>query len=162
MPSLSDYRVRPLTENHCREICLWKYNPPYDIYNWDAWDRMVAEQYEFADEVIRREQYASVQDKEGRLCGFAQFFPLEGIIRLGLGMHPEWVGKGLGVMFTQALVKEAQVREPGREIDLEVLVWNRRAQKVYERAGFVITDQYKRATPTGQEEFYCMVYQPGK
>ncbi|WP_026021578.1 GNAT family N-acetyltransferase [Paenibacillus senegalensis] len=163
-PSSYNYSffLRPMSERHAKQICEWKYPPPYDLYNWEHWEAMLAKQYEFADEAVRKEQYCAVVDQENTLCGFAQFFPLVGVTRLGLGMHPDYAGKGNGVPFVRAIVAEALRRTPAHVIDLEVLVWNDRARIVYERCGFQITDQYIRGTPTGEDEFYCMVYMPEK
>jgi len=60
-----------------------------------------------------------------------------------------------------AIVKEARRRAPHDEIDLEVLTWNDRAIRTYEKAGFERTDTYRRMTPSGMAQFHCMVYLKG-
>jgi [ribosomal protein S18]-alanine N-acetyltransferase len=154
--SLPSFQLVPMSLEHAQEICQWKYEPPYDLYNWKPWSELVLQQEEFAVPYIREEQYRSVVTPAGTLIGFAQFFPLEGWIRLGLGIHPEARGRGWGTGFVQAIVEEAKRCYPERQIDLEVLVWNDRARRVYEQAGFQITDRYERKTPSGLAEFYCM------
>ncbi|MZQ82947.1 GNAT family N-acetyltransferase [Paenibacillus sp. 5J-6] len=121
---------------------------------------MLQEQIEFADAHIRGEQYRAVVDASGVLSGFVQFFPIVGVTRLGLGLRPDLIGKGsgIGLQFVQLLTREAQKIAPGHEIDLEVLVWNERAIRTYERAGFTITDTYEKQTPMGMSNFHCMVY----
>ncbi|WP_314799918.1 GNAT family N-acetyltransferase [Paenibacillus roseipurpureus] len=121
---------------------------------------MVRDQSEFADLELRDAQYRGVIDADGTLTGFVQFFPIVGVTRLGLGLRPELCGSsgGLGSRFVQLLVAEAQRQAPHQEIDLEVLVWNERAIRAYQRAGFAITDTYEKWTPTGTAEFHCMVY----
>ncbi|NRF89941.1 GNAT family N-acetyltransferase [Paenibacillus frigoriresistens] len=154
------WRIVPLTEANGHELCTWKYSPPYDLYNWSPWETMLQEKAEFADPQIRAEQYRAVVDENGILSGFVQFFPIVGVTRLGLGLRPDLCGKGsgIGTQFVQILVQEAQRRTPQQEIDLEVLVWNKRAIQTYERAGFTITDTYDKRTPTGIAAFHCMVY----
>lgn len=151
------WRVVPLTESACQELCTWSYPAPYDIYNWPSWATMIDNQAEFADPQIRDEQYRGVVDESDALQGFVQYFPIVGVTRLGLGLKPDQCG-GLGTQFVQLLVAEAQERAPEQEIDLEVLVWNERAIRAYQRAGFTITDTYKKWTPTGTADFHCMVY----
>ncbi|ULL13244.1 GNAT family N-acetyltransferase [Paenibacillus sp. H1-7] len=151
-------RIVPLTEEHCKEICSWTYPVPYHIYNWPSWEKMVADQEEFADETLREQQYRAVVDADGEMVGFAQFFPMTGVTRLGLGMRPDLCGQGLGVEFVRTIAAEAKQKAPSNEIDLEVLVWNIRAFRVYQKAGFVHTDTYERMTPTGMETFHCMVW----
>ncbi|WP_426450079.1 GNAT family N-acetyltransferase [Paenibacillus sp. S-38] len=152
------FRLAPFTEEHGRLVCAWTYPPPYDLYNWKPWETMLASGEEFADPEIREKQYRSVLDGEGRLAGFAQLFPMAGVTRLGLGLRPDLRGTGLGAPFVRAIAEEALRQNPGHEIDLEVLTWNTRAIRTYEKAGFDITDTYERMTPNGPAEFHCMVW----
>lgn len=157
-----DWRIVPLTEEHGKLICTWSYPPPYHVYNWPSWEHMVKEELDYADPKVRAEQYFAVVDGMQRLCGFVQFFPIIGVTRLGLGLHPDLVDKGLGSPFVALLVQEVKQRTPHNEIDLEVLTWNIRAQRTYRNAGFTITDTYIRMTPSGLAAFHCMVYSENK
>lgn len=152
------FHLAPLTEEHCRDICAWTYPPPYDVYRFKPWEQMLSLQEEFADPDIRANQYRAVLDAHGRLSGFAQFFPIVGVTRLGLGMRPDLCGGGNGVRFVEAIVEEARRRTPHNQIDLEVTVWNKRAIRAYIQAGFAITDTYERMSPIGMDEFHCMVW----
>ncbi|UQZ34280.1 GNAT family N-acetyltransferase [Paenibacillus sp. PK3_47] len=152
------FHVVPMEVHHAREICEWNYKPPYNIYEWMPWDQMEALGIEFGDPGLRSEQYVSVVNDQKVLCGFAQLFPMEGVVRLGIGMRPDLCGQGMGHLFVKAVVQAAEARYPEREIDLEVLTWNQRAIKTYRKCGFTITDTYERLTPTGNKPFYCMVY----
>ncbi|WP_342563753.1 GNAT family N-acetyltransferase [Paenibacillus sp. FSL R7-0345] len=152
------FQVVPMETSHAEDICRWEYKPPYNIYGWLPWEQMQALGIEFGDPVLRREQYISVVDGQGGLCGFAQLFPMEGVVRLGIGMRPDLCGHGMGHLFMDSIVQAALDRYPDREIDLEVLTWNQRAIRTYQKCGFTITDTYERRTPTGDKPFYCMVY----
>lgn len=159
--SISLFNLAPLTEEHGKSICDWRYASPFDLYNWSPWDQMVTRQEQFADPRIRNEQYVAVLGALNKqLVGFAQLFPLVGWTRLGLGLRPDLCGKGLGIHFVTAITQEALRRTPDNQIDLEVLRWNERAIRVYEKAGFAITDTYERLTPRGMGTFHCMVYEP--
>jgi ribosomal-protein-alanine N-acetyltransferase len=149
----------PLHIEHAQVICTWRYSKPYDLYNWPSWLDMQANGFEFGDAQIRTKQYIAVlNNQDGMLLGFAQLFPMLGVTRLGLGLHPAYCSQGIGSEFTKAIVQEAQQRAPENEIDLEVLSWNIRAFKAYQKAGFVHTDTYERSTPQGIAEFHCMVF----
>mgnify|MGYP001320383815 CR=1 FL=1 len=150
----------PFEPEHGKQICSWRYPAPYTVYNWKPWETMLEHAEEFADPAIRQAQYEAVVDENGDLCGFAQFFPLSGWTRIGLGMRPDLCGKGLGASFALAVAHRALARSPGTPVDLEVTVWNERAIRAYLRAGFAVTDTYVRKTPTGQDEFHCMVFKP--
>lgn len=154
------FRLEPLTVEQAREICGWRYDPPYDVYQFPAWDKMVEALEEFADPEIRSLQYCGVMNEQGTLCGFAQFFPLAGLTRLGLGMRPDLCGQGVGEAFVRSVVEEATIRSLGQAVDLEVHEWNRRAFKIYERCGFEYEQTYEKVTPQGMQSFHCMVYHP--
>jgi ribosomal-protein-alanine N-acetyltransferase len=160
-----DLIIQALTEKHCKEICSWTYPLPYDIYNWPSWGIMLIQEMQFADPVIRDAQFAAVvqinkvdHQPDGDLIGYVQYFPMNEVTRLGLGIRPDLCDQGLGAAFMEVIIEEAISREPRHEIDLEIHTWNERAQKTYVKAGFVKTDEYERMTPTGMGRFYCMVY----
>jgi len=154
----SQWKLQPMLEEHGLQICGWRYPQPYEVYNWTAWDAMVRDGEEFADPDIRRTQYAVTLDRSGAVSGFAQFFPMAGVTRLGFGLRPDLCGRGNGADFVRAIVQEAARRAPGSEIDLEVLVWNERAIRCYEAAGFTVQDTYERPAPTGMITVHCMVH----
>ncbi|SFJ74343.1 Protein N-acetyltransferase, RimJ/RimL family [Paenibacillus sp. UNC496MF] len=154
------FRVAPLTEELAEQLSTWRYEPPFDFYNWTSWQVMLELGMEFGDPDVRNRQYAAVLDENGEFVGFAQFFPLLGLTRIGLGLRPDLCDRGLGVPFVKAIVAEAIRRAPHDEIDLEVHAWNVRAIRTYQRAGFVIADTYGKQTHTGVVEVYCMCYLP--
>lgn len=148
----------PMNREHAEELCSWRYEPPFDLYGWSDFQAMEADGIEFGDADIRSQQYMAVLDPNGHMIGFVQLFPLLGVTRLGLGLRPDRCGQGLGADFARSAAQEALRRAPSDEIDLEVLTWNVRAIRAYEKAGFHITDTYVRPTPTGAAEFHCMVF----
>lgn len=156
----SGWKVVPMNEQHAEEVCRWRYKPPYDVYNNEPWETLKRLEIEFGDPKLRKEQYAAIIDEhDGELVGYAQFFPIVGVTRLGLAMRPDLCGDGIGPSFVRLLVEEARRRKPQDEIDLEVLIWNIRARRAYEKADFKLTDTYERRTPDGPRQFHCMVYQ---
>ncbi|MDQ0063891.1 RimJ/RimL family protein N-acetyltransferase [Paenibacillus harenae] len=152
--------IRPLEIQHAAEICDWVYEPPYDIYRWPSWEHMQKDEIEFGDPVLRALQYIAIVDDSSALIGFAQLFPMTGVTRLGLGLRPDLCSLGLGPAFSRLVALEARRREPQHEIDLEVLAWNTRAVRAYERGGFRITDTYARPSQSGYAECHCMVFEP--
>jgi ribosomal protein S18 acetylase RimI-like enzyme len=158
-PSSSPWVVTPLTEQQGRLLCEWRYPPPYDIYNFPTWEHMLTYEQEFADPHIREQQYLAICDISGELSGYAQLFPLAGWTRLGLGLHPDLCGQGLGRTFLRTIVHTAQQQKTSNQIDLEVLTWNSRAIALYEANGFIIEDTYSRPYGNGRlGQFHCMVY----
>lgn len=159
-PFESEMTIKPLQEWHAEQLCGWRYEPPYHVYNWPAWDQMKKNGIEFGDPALRVQQYSAVVNAHGRLIGYAQFFPMMGVTRLGLGLAPALCGQGLGPRLARLAALEALSREPLHEIDLEVWTWNARAIRSYEKAGFRITDQYQRKMENEDSDCYCMVFDP--
>jgi Acetyltransferases, including N-acetylases of ribosomal proteins len=157
---LRGIRIAPMSAAHAEAICAWRYPPPYDRFNWPAWEEMAARGLEFGDPWLRETQYAAVLNGRNELIGYVQFFPLLNVTRLGLGLRPDLCGKGAGAVLTRLAAEEALRRSPGVEVDLEVLAWNTRAIRAYEKAGFVLDDTYRRQTSAGSDLFHCMVYRP--
>lgn len=161
MTTDTSYALTVMSEAHAMEISEWSYDPPYHIYNFPAWEDMKKDGIEFGDSVLRMEQYGAVTDGAGRLSGYVQWFPMLGVTRLGLGLRPDLCGRGTGRRLARLAAEEALRRMPGNEIDLEVLAWNHRAIRAYEKAGFSITDTYSRPLPGGGEGLcHCMVFSP--
>ncbi|MDB5052850.1 MAG: acetyltransferase, ribosomal protein N-acetylase, partial [Bacilli bacterium] len=83
------FRMTRLTEDYCQQICEWRYPAPFNIYNWPAWEQMMTHEMQFADQTIRESQFAAVIRSKDELIGYAQFFPIVNVTRLGLGLRPD-------------------------------------------------------------------------
>jgi len=152
-------QLHPMTEQEAKAVTEWYYPPPYDVYRWPTWDEMLRDGREFADPDIRAAQYVSVRDTDTHeLIGYVQLFPLDRVIRIGIGLRPDLCDQGLGTPIIKLAVEEAARRQPGAEIDLEVEHWNKRAIRAYEKAGFSIADEYTRRATHGPVQLYCMVW----
>ncbi|WP_274363971.1 GNAT family N-acetyltransferase [Paenibacillus thermotolerans] len=168
MPAFTDnlrFTIEPMTEAHAMAVCSWRYEPPYDRYNWEPWETMASLGKEFADPHIRTEQYRSALLDGDKLAGFVQLFPLSGddaagTIRLGLGLRPDLCGlrRGIGAALAREAALYALGLYPGWSVDLEVAADNLRAIAAYERAGFVRTDSYELRASHGTTTTYCMVW----
>lgn len=148
-----------LSELDAKEISTWKYNSPYDVYNSCSWEKLVEFNNPITDSKLRQERYLGLFDISKSIVGIAVFNkPEDNITRIGLGLKPDICGRGLGEQFLKLIIQEAKRRNPENIIDLEVLTWNKRAIKVYEKSGFQIIETYVRKTPTGEGEFHKMKY----
>lgn len=162
MAQLPTFILDKMTEEDGQAVCDWRYPAPYERYRWPSWETMVNDNREFADPQTRQAQYMAVRNEHHQLIGYVQFFSLDRTIRIGLGLRPDCCDRGFGPVVIAKAVEEAKLRQPGAEIDLEVEQWNRRAIRAYQKAGFVITDQYERKAMHGTVFVFCMVWQPSK
>jgi ribosomal-protein-alanine N-acetyltransferase len=68
---------------------------------------------------------------------------------VGLGLRPDLTGHGLGRGFTRDVVDLVAERWDPAVIVLDVLPWNERAMRAYERAGFVRGPEHDRTFEDG-------------
>lgn len=152
-------RLEPMTEKDGQAICEWRYPSPYELFRWPAWESMLKHGREFGDPRIRREQYVAVRNADnGELVGYVQLFPMDRTLRIGMGLRPDCCDRGWGTILAAMVVEEAKRRQPDAEIDLEVERWNKRAIRAYEKAGFIVTDEYERRASHGTVNVFCMVW----
>ncbi len=137
----SGYRLRTLNAADAEQICIWRYQPPYDFYN--IGESSIRELLDPAHHGL------AVDDQTGRLVGFFTFgnsarvrgatragLYKEPALDIGLGMRPELTGKGHGFAFVDAGLHYAREQFRPECFRLVVAAFNSRAIRVYERAGF--------------------------
>ena len=148
------YRIRTMTQADAEEIARWHYPEPFSFYDWSADANDLAE---LLSSELRGDAYFSAYDEAGELAGFFGFKqPAPGTVEIGLGLHPERTGRGLGGPFLAAGLDYARSHfEPARLV-LSVATFNRRAITVYERAGFTAVRVYMHSTNGGQWQFVEM------
>ncbi|MCJ7842047.1 GNAT family N-acetyltransferase [Lederbergia sp. NSJ-179] len=139
--------VKNMNEFCAREIMQWKYMPPYDFYNMDGEDEDLQELLHYS---------CVFQDDEliGFFCTgeFAQIhighevgvYPeMEGLIDIGIGLKPEWTGKGFGQEFFSFIIQHLQKDQNPKALRLSVAQFNKRAVKLYSRLGFMTQTSFE-------------------
>lgn len=154
---MEKYELRVLSEKYAKEICTWKYDGDYAIYNFSDWDIVVEKGWDLADKHKRETDFAAVL-LEDMLVAYGVLTSKEGKAFIGIGLAPSLCGKGRGKDIMKLLIAESKRRFPGCLVVLEVRSFNERAIKCYKNIGFEIIDKYVRDTPTGDGEFYFMEY----
>lgn len=136
-----DLTFRKVDLRAALEIVSWEYPPPYDIYGFHssalALAVLVDEPYiaAFADRQVVGffcfGQAAQVRSKRKHLL-----YQAEEYLDVGLGMHPAWCGRGLGLNFLHSGLLYAKSYDWQGGFRLTVAANNVRAIKVYGRLGF--------------------------
>ena len=122
--------IAPASDETFREIALWRYEPPYDLYDGDP------------EPVRNPERFFEVRDQHEALAGFYYFEPQPPQLWIGLGLRPDLTGRGLGrAFFARGLTFGRERYEPERVV-LDVAAFNLRARRVYESAGFRVVSSY--------------------
>jgi ribosomal-protein-alanine N-acetyltransferase len=156
------FTLKPITPCDARAISRWRYGGPYSIYDGDPTS---------VDALLEpRLSYHSVYDESGDLVGYFCFgedarvaagrrlgvYEIEPAIDIGLGMRPDLTGRGLGEAFLLAGLRFARETYAPRAFRLTVATFNRRAIRVYERAGFEPVETFGAPTPGGGREWLLM------
>lgn len=142
-------------ETDAKSICGWRYESPYDIYNYPNWETIIQQKWGMADETKRKTEFYTIKNDNG-LLGFFRLVKYDSFVMLGLGIKPEMCGCGLGEQVMSCIKKVFSERYPNDLLCLEVRSFNMRAIKCYGKAGFIIKDKYFKKTPKDSAEFVLM------
>jgi ribosomal-protein-alanine N-acetyltransferase len=138
--------ITRMTQDEAEAIARWRYEPPYDFYDWTADEDDLAE---LLDRERRADRYFAAHDGAGELIGFFGLGCVDDVVDVGVGLRPDLTGRGLGLAFLEQGLSFANERfQPGR-FRLAVAEFNARAITVYERAGFVRTRSFEHETNGG-------------
>jgi [ribosomal protein S18]-alanine N-acetyltransferase len=155
---VSRWAFTPMTQAEAEQTATWHYPGEYAFYDAGSSPESMRE---LLDPAQRGDEYRSARGPDGALEGFVQLSPAPGgATEIGLGLRPDLTGRGLGAAFTAAAIELARAQGAGR-IVLAVAAFNRRAIRVYERAGFVETGRHVRRLGGRDWEFADMELQPG-
>ncbi len=129
--------VRPLTPGDAAEIAGWRYDGPYAVYDARPDDAPVCAEG----------GYLAVAGADGGpLVGFccvgaqARVPGLDeepGVVDLGVGMAPAYVGAGNGALFGRAVLEHLRATTDARRFRAVVQSWNERSLRLTRRLGFV-------------------------
>lgn len=148
-----DLRIEKMDQQAAEEIAdRWKYGGEYAFYD------MTADPEDYAEIISpekRGERYFSVFSGSA-LAGFFCVEREGAAVELGLGLRPDLTGQGLGQAFLRTVLRYVEERFAPEAVRLSVASFNRRAVKVYERAGFVKTGAARIPTNGGMYEFTMM------
>ena len=121
-----------MTEAEAEEVIGWTYPGEYSFYDMA---KDVEDQAELRAAHVRKAKYFSALH-DGELIGYFEFEPEGDILEIGLGLRPDLTGRGLGPDFFEAGLQFGRERFHPQTFRLRVATFNRRAIKIYERAGF--------------------------
>jgi len=138
-----------MSETHARAILEWHYDPPYDVYDLGAGD--VAE----AVRVLLDPEYAyyAILSAERELVAYCCFgadaqvpggdYHAPGL-DVGLGVRPDLTGQGQGGTYVRAVLGFARHAYSPPVFRVTIAVFNERALRVWEKAGFRRVQSFDR------------------
>lgn len=146
---------RNLTDDDKRQICAWKYDGEYEIYNLPSYEEMKAQQIGFMNPTSEQ-NYLAFADG-ATLVGFVNILEEATEVFIGIGANPELCNRHYGREMLALAYDISKSRYPDKPLYLEVRTWNTRAVTCYQRAGFQIDGQpHEQTTGIGDGTFYRM------
>lgn len=147
----------PMSEQAAREIVGWRYGGEYSLYD-DAGEEDVKL---FADPDNR---YAAIYDGDllvGYYC-LGEDAQVPGgdyaadALDVGMGLHPDLTGRGLGAAILAAVLDHVREQQAVAAFRATVAAFNRRAQRLCQRVGFEVVNQFT-STVGNRLEFVLMI-----
>ena len=136
---LEHYTVRSTTQKDVLEICNWKYEEPYDLYNYPPYETLVEQSWGIVNETTREQEFCSLY-KNNELIGIFRFVVYQDYVSLGLSLKPAYCGKGFGNFFIKIILSEFKMRFSNRHLILKVRAFNKRAIRLYINNGFQLME----------------------
>ncbi|KMM38060.1 GNAT family N-acetyltransferase [Guptibacillus hwajinpoensis] len=149
-----NYHFKIMNQNEVEKVISWKYEGVYAFYDMEADMEDLREFREFAAD---NRNYWSVYEKE-MLVGFFSYHDQDlNQVEIGLGMNPEMVGQGYGLSFLEAGIEKAIDLYQPSSLSMSVAEFNKRAIKVYQKAGFIKENTFVQRTNGGMYPFVSMI-----
>lgn len=140
--------IQPIHRNFALQMCHWRYEPPYDIYNLAEPPGEETLQY-LLDPTVA---FHAIVDEAGQLVGFCSFGEDGQVpggdystdaLDIGMGVHPNYTGQGLGATFAAVVVEFARRTYAPQKVRVTIAHFNERAQRVWQKLGFERVAQFE-------------------
>jgi len=137
---MSEICFLPIDETSARQFLQWKYEPPYEVYNYspENFERDLAYHLDPANNL-----YSMV--REGELIGYCSYgrdarVPggdySEEALDIGMMIKPELTGQGQGSHYANAVMQNGIAKYNPKKLRVTILDTNQRAMKVWMKNGF--------------------------
>ncbi len=155
-----NFKIVDMSYYYKYEIIKWKYDKPYDVYNFPNIKldpNIVINDKYFAviNEYLELVGYYCIDDEARVITEESRGIYTDDFLDMGLSMKPDLTGKGLGlefVKFGESFLKHKY----NKRLRLTVACFNKRAIKVYKKAGFSLGEKFIKHAPNWDYEFMIM------
>ena len=146
-----------MTDEDARDICNWRYEGEFEVYNLPKWDVAVEKGYHITSNVRRNSEFLSIHS-DNQLVGYGRISFNTNQVVLGIGIKPELCSKGYGNKAIKLLLEEAKTRSCHENIVLLVRSFNERAIKCYKKNHFIVINEFHHKTQGDSVSFTKMLY----
>ena len=148
-----------MKEEYAKQIVDWNYEGEYKDYNLPSYEECKNKNYGITRE-DKKDNY-TVYILDGEVIFYSNMKLMDdNKIYIGVGLKPNYCGKGLGNYFIEDSINNIKNKYPNSILFLEVRSFNKRAIKAYEKIGFKITNKLIKKDRLGNDtEFIEMELQ---
>jgi RimJ/RimL family protein N-acetyltransferase len=148
-----------MSDAAARAVLSWRYPSPYDFYNSTTENL----QTQITHLIDPANQYFAITDRSGEIighCCYGKEAQVPGgdyqavALDVGVGMRPDWTGKGYGAAVIGALLAYARERYQTRVFRASIALWNQRSQRACMRQGFYEIGRFRNP---GGVEFMLLI-----
>jgi [ribosomal protein S18]-alanine N-acetyltransferase len=134
--------VRALTTADAERIAQWRYDGPWKVYDSRPGDGLMSGNPDYL---------AVAGSDDGPLVGFCCAGPeatvpglaaQEGVLDVGVGMNPRWVGQGHGAEFAAVVLAHYRATTGTKRLRAVVQAWNERSLRLTRSLGFTETGEH--------------------
>ena len=149
----------PLSREKALAVLSWRYDPPYDCYNFNGQNIAAELQYLTASESAFFSISNPFNELEG-FCSFGKDGQVPGgsyqfqALDIGMGLRPDLTGQGQGRKYAEAVAQYAMALHHTDLLRVTIAAFNERAQKVWSHIGFEITSTFLKSN--SESEFVVM------
>lgn len=144
--------IRKPIDKDINNILTWKYDGEYSFYNNDKTEA----KKQWIMNMVNEENRFVIYNDADELIGNFNFEKDDGHLLFGVQMRPDYTGKGMGTEIVEAVLDFGRKTLGYDRIELLVAKFNKRAIRVYEKLGFVITDEFTWHVNNEDKEFLQM------
>ena len=132
------YRFDKINENYFDQLVQWKYDNEFSCYD-------IEDRFTNIDNLFDKDGYdffIGLNDDE-EIVGYMECFFKDGLLEVGHGLNPVFIGKGMSYDFISSSIQFAVEYYDyiGEIIRILIEPFNEIAIKVYSRIGFTIANK---------------------
>ena len=134
----------------------WKYEEPYSFYDMTA---DLDDYNELVNEALRNKNEWFEAHADDELVGYFCLCIENDNIDIGLGLRPDYCGRGMGKQFLTDIIWFIERSYAYSTLSMDVAAFNKRAIKVYNSCGFKETHSFLQHTNGGEYDFIHLIMQ---
>ena len=125
-------KIRKYTEADAKEICSWRYEKPYHIYNLETYETALKNQRSYVSKATFHEYYVLEEDA---IVGYFRLLDQGTMALVSVGLRNDACGQGKGKIVMEMIKEQAKMLGYTKLI-AKIRSFNQRAIKVFLAAGF--------------------------